>query len=552
MKSHYFLLTLLASFAFGMPEAQATLKKTCFTIKILRHPIKICLPIPEPPRCDKEPTGVKEEDYWLDVVTENMPDPNLDGQLVQMHVHRVKPVYANGKCPNVHNHAAVLVHGRSAPGTPSFDLRLAPTEEDPTGGRRSAQEALAWAGIDSFVPDLLGYGESWRGPLDDPCNASLPACVVANADGSCPANAPNPIEGTNDCSPVTVGCDRTRAAPVFPVNQQANRPVGLGVNPGLPLCAHSSPYHFANPDVFASNILDVIDFAIDEARPKSGKVVLLGYSFGGPSTARTLYLLGDRAERKVKRAVFMNSLFNVFPGAPGTPPLVTNLPTEEEDLSELERSTSFPLALGGIGSWTGVGTPARDAQCTGRITPDVITAFWDQIMALDPLGDTWGGTVPNVYDENGEVLVNNATGLLRSPTFTRNGWNPEVAATFTLPTLIMHAADDTVALPANSNNMFEALTSVTDKVLVQVECSSHQFIGEGCDLGRCDDQDPNTTPYGQDPDDPIWRGPSRTIAAALVEWIKDGSFNESKCGHFIVNPSGIANEVATPNCPVEP
>lgn len=543
MKSRHLLFAALTVFFLGIPQAEATLKKTCFTIYILRHPIKICLPLPPPLRCDKEPTGIKSEDVWLDTITENMPDPNLDGQAAQIRVHRVKPVYAHGKCPSVENEAIVMVHGRSAPGSPSFDLRLPPTQEDPSGGRRSAQEALAWEGIDTYAPDLLGYGLSWRGPLDDSCNASLPACVAANADGSCPATAPNRIEGSSDCSPVAVGCDRTRN-PVFPLNQQANKPVGLGVNPGEPLCAHSSPTYFANPDVFASNILDVIDFAIDEGRPRGGKITLLGYSFGGPSVARTLYLLGDHARQKVKKVVFMASLFNVFPG-----PVTVNLPTEEADLSELERSTSFPLSLGGIGTWTGLSPATQDSVCSGRIDSTVISAFWDQIMALDPLGDTWGGTVPNVYDQNGEVVVNNATGLLRSPTFTRNGWNPEVAATFTLPTLLIHGAEDNVALLAGASNAFDALTSVKNKVFVEVQCSSHQFLLEGCDGTRCDDQNASTTPYGQYPDEPAWQGPAHTIAAALVEWIRDGSFNDSKCGHFVVNASGIASEVPTANCP---
>ncbi|HEX5033724.1 MAG TPA: alpha/beta fold hydrolase, partial [bacterium] len=282
--------------------------------------------------CNNQPTGVFSEEIFLNVVTENLPDDTLNGQQVQMRVHHLGPVYAQGKCPNVHHYAAVLVHGRSAPGSPSFDLRMAPTIEDPTGGRLSAQEALAKAGIDSFAPDLLGYGKSWRGPLDDPCNASLPACVALNSDGTCPANAPFLIPPTpinpQFCSSVAVGCDRTRN-PVFPLNQQANKPVGLGVNPGMPLCEHSSPYHFANPDVFAGNILDVLDLAIAEAQPQGGKVVLLGYSFGGPSVARTLYLLGEKAGHKVRRAVFMASLFNLFPG---NPPAFINLPTEEKDL----------------------------------------------------------------------------------------------------------------------------------------------------------------------------------------------------------------------------
>lgn len=500
--------------------------------------------------CDKTPTGVYSEDQYIDVVTENMPDPDFNGIQAQLRVHRMGPVYAHGQCPNVHNYSVVMVHGRAAPGSPAFDLRLDATPEDPSGGRLSVQETLAWAGIDSFAPDLLGYGGSWRGPLDDPCNASLPACVALNADGTCPANAPhlvtNPVTGANDCSSVPVGCDRTRN-PIFPLNQQAARPVGLGVNPGLPQCAHSSPYYFANPDVFANNILDVIDFAIEEGQPKSGKVVLLGYSFGGPSVARAIYRLGEEADRKLKRVVFLASLFNLFPGPTG--PVVQNLPTEEADLPALELSTSFPLSLNGTGNWTGVG--ARDSFCTGRITQDVITRFWNQIMALDPLlGRRWGGNIANLYDANGELVQLNATGLLRVPTFTRNGWNPEVAATFTLPTLLLHGAEDQAALPGNSDNMFDALTSVLDKVLVKVECSSHQFSAESCEGTRCNDQDPSTTPYGQEADQgDDWKGPYQTVNAALVEWIKYGTFNASKCGSFMVNSAGIAHEIPTLNCP---
>jgi hypothetical protein len=164
--------------------------------------------------------------------------------------------------------------------------------------------------------------------------------------------------------------------------------------------------------------------------------------------------------------------------------------------------------------------------CSGRVIPNTPLEFAEQILDLDPLGATWGG-----YDPG------HPTGLLRSPTFTRNGWNREVAATFTIPTLIFQGADDQTAFSQNSKNIFDALTSVTNKVLVQVECGSHQFLLEGCSGNRCDDQNPDTTPYGQDSQ--VWAGPHSTIAAALIEWIKYGTFDGSDCGHFIVNPSGV-------------
>jgi len=52
-------------------------------------------------------------------------------------------------------------------------------------------------------------------------------------------------------------------------------------------------------DVWARDILQVIDDAIASAQPRGNKVVLLGYSLGGPRIARTLYLLGNEAAARV-------------------------------------------------------------------------------------------------------------------------------------------------------------------------------------------------------------------------------------------------------------
>jgi pimeloyl-ACP methyl ester carboxylesterase len=483
--------------------------------------------------CDREPTGVETEDYWLDFLTENMPDPNLNNLAAQMRVHRAKPVYANGKCPGVPNLAVVLIHGRGIPGSVVFDLRHCPDEnpecnlEDPEeSGTISMQVSLAKAGIESFAPDLLGYGLSSRLVLDDPHNDG--SCSYKNVDGVCTFTDP-PVtdpEKKGEC------CDNTRSAQVFPLNQQArylgdvpgNTTVdGLGVNPleGVKY-KHLSSKYFSRPDVWARNIIQVIDDAIAKSEPRGGKVVLLGYSFGGPSVARTLYLLGDDADRKIRRVVFMSALFNRFVGIPGD----VNLPTQEEDLSDTELSTSFPLTLFRLTGWPGVG--ARQNFCTGRVISNVTEEFWGQVKALDSLGAEWGGSDPD-----------NPTGLLRGPTFTNYGFNPSVVATFTLPTLILQGAEDGTVPRANADNIFNSLTSISNKVLVQVECSGHQFPLEGCSLARCDDGDPNTTPYGQDSQ--IWAGPYSTVAAALIEWIKYGTFDGSECGQFNVNPSGVVS-----------
>jgi hypothetical protein len=181
----------------------------------------------------------------------------------------------------------------------------------------------------------------------------------------------------------------------------------------------------------------------------------------------------------------------------------------------------------------------RDSLCSGRVIPGTPEQQRQQLLNLDSLGASWGGSDPN-----------NPTGLLRSPTFTNYGWNRDVAATFTLPTLVLHGTDDTTSPPLNSNNIFDALTSVSNKLLVQVECGSHQLHQEGCFGDRCNDEDPNTIPYGQSSQ--IWNGPYSTIAAALTEWVKHGTFGGSECGHFIVNSAGVPSQVMTPNCPSAP
>lgn len=133
----------------------------------------------------------------------------------------------------------------------------------------------------------------------------------------------------------------------------------------------------------------------------------------------------------------------------------------------------------------------------------------------------------------------NPTGLLRAPTFSNYGWNTEVAAMFTIPTLVLHGLNDSTSPPSNSDNIFNALTSVTNKLLVQVKCAGHALGWEGCSGPRCDDGNPNTTPYGGNSQ--IWAGPYSTVAAALIEWVKHGTFNGADSGRFVINESGVVS-----------
>ncbi|MER5204765.1 alpha/beta hydrolase [Streptomyces sp. NPDC002825] len=428
-----------------------------------------------------------------------MPDAQFDGRPARIQVHRVRPVYANGKCPGVPNRAAVLIHGATQTGPAVFDLR----HPAPEGGRLSTQEGLARAGIDTFAPSLLGYGRSTRfeNGLDDPGNASL---RPYNADGSC--SWPE-------------GCDRTHLPAAFPLDRQGEL---LLANPlDGERRAHSSNVRFGRMDVWVRDIRQVIDDAIARAQPTDGKVTLIAYSLGGRSVGRTLYaanpvLPGSAAViAKVNRAVFASALFG-GPTEETTPP---------------GGFVTFPLH---VSTFAAAGTwrmpPEREAACTGHVVPGSPEQLSAQLREEETVGREWGGDDPS-----------NPTGLNRAPTFSAYGWNSTVAGQLTPPTLVIQGLEDTgvPAAAANASATFDALpASMTNKVLLRVRCASHAMQHEGCSGPRCTPD--SGTPYGGRPGEP-WAGPHATFKAALTEWIKNGTFNGAMNGRFTVNESGVAS-----------
>ncbi|MER7000952.1 alpha/beta fold hydrolase [Streptomyces sp. NPDC000410] len=331
-----------------------------------------------------------------------MPDPRFDGRQARLQVHRVRPVYANGKCRSVPTRAAVLIHGGAQPGSPTFDLRHPASG----GGELSAQKALARAGIDTFTPSLLGYGRSTRfdDGLNDPGNASLRPYLP---DGSCP---------------YPEGCDRTHAPVLVPARSAGD--VAPDQSPGRGAARALEQRPLRTHRHLRTGHRQVIDDAIARAKPTDGKVALIGYSLGGQSVARTLHRHAD-AVAKVNRVVFLSSAFG-FPTEETPPP--TGFAT-------------FPLRLtdaaGNAGVWRM--SPEREAACTGHVIPGSQEQSWTQNMEQDSVGRNWGRDDPG-----------NPTGLIRSPVLSSYGWNTTVAGQLTTPALVIHGQDDTVAPPANA------------------------------------------------------------------------------------------------------
>jgi hypothetical protein len=185
------------------------------------------------------------------------------------------------------------------------------------------QEALAWAGIDTFAPSLLGYGRSttFEAGLDDPANASL-----------------RPYDGT--CQ-YAEGCDST-PNPVFQLDQQGS---DILTNPlGGQRLPHTSAVRFARTDVWVRDVRQVIEDAIARAQPTDGEVALVGYSLGALRVGRAL----DAVEfpeivQRVSRVAFLSPIFGG--------------PTEETPPAG--GFVTFPLSLTERNA-------ERDAVCTGH------------------------------------------------------------------------------------------------------------------------------------------------------------------------------------------
>jgi pimeloyl-ACP methyl ester carboxylesterase len=226
----------------------------------------------EEERCSTSPTAVTRTDYLVDVTSTL---PRYQGLPAKLDIHRVSPVYEDGRCNGGPIHAAILVHGAATEAVSIFDLQY----QD-----YSVMESLAWAGVETFAVNLLGYGLSTRFGLDDPCNAS-------------------------------VG-DQTRflLAP--------NKPL-------IADCTQPDPFHFTNSQATS----DQLDAVVDDVRKRVGieKVSLFGYSRGGVVVG----VYTSRHPLHVKNVILLASGFD-FPTDPPDP-----LPAPGASLMVANRAVTF-------------------------------------------------------------------------------------------------------------------------------------------------------------------------------------------------------------------
>lgn len=101
----------------------------------------------------------------------------------------------------------------------------------------------------------------------------------------------------------------------------------------------------------------------------------------------------------------------------------------------------------------------RQVGCADQYDPAVSRTVWNEMVASDPVGATWG------------------PGVRRAPNVPSWGFNKTVVSQSRTPTLMITGATDKQVPSARVHEYYEDL-GATDKVLLTLACSSHNAMWE--------------------------------------------------------------------------
>lgn len=410
--------------------------------------------------------GVRRDDQYVPYVTANMPDSALNGISAPLYMLRTQPVHLPGCSAKK---TMLLIHGASIDAVTVFDLQYQ---------NMSFVQRMAELDITTYALDILGYGKSSMAVMENPCNASLPACCPTPVTGSTYLTCASTCQSLPSAG-VSCDCRSRNTANVVP-NQQGTacpgltqtacqdtnntnmqgclwngsacvarylQPTDLIVNGQS--CARTSKIHLINQPVITDNI----DKAVDYVHAQSGQSVnLLGYSAGG--TAVGPYLADSTRAAKIERVIFVSSN---FPNPASEDPNVPTQPLGLADKAELLRNFNSAVTPG----CPGVGVPPQST----------IDAVWAVMKTQDATGPSWGSQ---------------PDGLNRYPRPSRWGWTASAAASISNPTLVLNGLRDVTVVAVTSVNLYNALTYPgIDKHLVQLSCASHGLFWEACSSSSC-------------------------------------------------------------------
>ncbi|MFJ9855128.1 alpha/beta hydrolase [Streptomyces sp. NPDC101150] len=255
--------------------------------------------------------------------------PANAGEEIELFVREYKGT-GSGSTPK----PVLMLHGRSVPALPGFDL-VRPSQGSPPHPDTSYSWAQDLAGhhYDVYIMDLQGSGRSPRPKMDDPCNTNLAQRDLLKT---------NP--GTGNCPPT----------------------------------AANYPHQLGNSKSEWDELSTVVKFI--RARCNNEKIAFIGwsaaafvmgpYTLQNPGHVESLFLLAP---------IFPpNGRWSTNTAAPFAPPPGTPLPTQPE--SKPPAAFGFPMNLT---SKAGLQATISDE----KLADDV----WQAIMDSDSTGQKWGG-----------------------------------------------------------------------------------------------------------------------------------------------------------------
>ncbi len=168
------------------------------------------------------------------------------------------------------------------------------------------------------------------------------------------------------------------------------------------------------------------------------RVSLVAWSLGGPRAAGYT----ARHPEQVSQLVLLAPAYNRAGAA--DPP--AQLPADGTTMTT-QSHDEF------IANW------ARQTGCPDQVDPAASASVWEQMIASDPVGATWG------------------TGVRRAPQVTTWGWNALVVAKSKTPTLMVTGEYDKQVPPDRVRDLYADL-GAERKVFIDLACSSHNAMWE--------------------------------------------------------------------------
>ena len=235
------------------------------------------------------------------------------------------------------------------------------------------------------------------------------------------------------------------------------------------LAAPCGPSHSGPITTLGSDWND-IGTVVDHLRAMRGvdQVSLVAWSQGGPRAGG----YAARNPDKVARLVVLAPAYNR--GGPLNAP--NPLPSGNAPMN-VQSHADFRA------NWD------RQVGCPDQYEPATSAAVWNEMLASDPVGSTWG------------------TGVRRAPQVPTWGFNQAIVAKMQTPFLMVAGVHDKQVLPERVRELYADLGS-PHKVLIDLGCSSHNAM---------------------------WEKNHLLLFNASLEWLRDGKVNgissgESKLG----------------------